>query len=290
VVSLPTLVLVLAAIAQEPSAPPPIQRPKSMGEPTPPEPVAPAPVEPIAPSEPIAPTEPPTPSEPVTPTTSERVEPTHVERVPAPIAAPLGADETLSAPIDDELAPPPPQQRPISRAFRRPGIWVGVGAGLFVASTALHLAVPMTTHCNPEGCDSDSLLPLSLVSLPVDAATMTIWGFAGRSYGLRDARGSSSHAELVRRRRGALGGGIALVVAGVIITAGVFTRELVSDLDAMLSWPHAGMRIGGIALGSAGAALLGYAVALPRPGSNTTARIGPRMLRGGAAIGIDARF
>ncbi|HWB80130.1 MAG TPA: hypothetical protein VG755_34430 [Nannocystaceae bacterium] len=282
--SLPTLVLVLAAIAQEPSAAPPIQRPKSMGEPTPPEPVAPAPVEPIAPSEPSAP------SEPVTPAPSERVEPTQSDPVPAPIAAPLGADESISAPIDDELATPPPTQRPISRAFRRPGIWVGVGAGLFVASAALHLAVPMTTGCNAERCDTDGLLALSLVSLPVDAATMTTWGFAGRSYGLRDARGSSSHAELVRRRRGALGGGIALVAAGVILTAGVFTRELVSDLEGMLSWSHAGMRIGGIALGSAGAALLGYAVALPRPGSDATVRLGPRMLRGGAALGVDARF
>jgi hypothetical protein len=291
VVGIPTLTIVLALGALEP---PPIQRPKSMQvpEPAPVEPsavpVEPTPVEPtpVEPTLPIAPPpiEPP-PIEPIEPPPVEPIAPPPTATAPIEPIAPLGGE---SAPVDDEV-PAPAGPRPISPAFRRPGIWVGAGVGLFALSTVLHGVLPRVGDCS--SCDPlAGAIGLSIGSFAIDAATMTIWGFAGRSYGLRRARSGEDLDTLATRRRIAIGSGAALVVAGAVVSIGVLASQVVNDKPDVFSWTYAGTRIGAVAIGSLGAALIGYGVALPKPRPFARTHLAPGLLRGGASIGLRGRF
>lgn len=295
---LPTLVIVAVTGGAALGEAPPIQRPKSMApEPVAPEPVAPAPIE--SPPTPIesAPTrvEPPQPiaSEPVAtePVASEPPSPSASPTIAAPVEsteAPLG--------VPEDAPPRVPDGRPIPPAMRRPGIWVGVASGLFIGSAAMHAVVPTLGQCGggcengqcDDPCKAGALIAISVISLPVDAATMTIWGFAGRAYGMRAAAGSLDAYALRRRRGGTIGAGAALVASGVVLSLVVLIGQVTRNKPNVSSWGYAASRIGGVALGSIGAALLGYGVALPKPRSDGLARlrVAPQLSRTGAGVSL----
>lgn len=293
---LPTLVIVAVTGGAALGEAPPIQRPKSMApEPVAPEPVAPAPIE--SPPTPIesAPTrvEPPQPiaSEPVAtePVASEPPSPSASPTIAAPVEsteAPLG--------VPEDAPPRVPDGRPIPPAMRRPGIWVGVASGLFIGSAAMHAVIPALGQCECDNgscnrnCRLNTIIVVSVLSLPVDAATMTIWGFAGRAYGLRAASGSLDAHALRRRRAGTIGAGAVAVASGLALTLGLLVGPATRDKPDIASWGYAAGRIGGVALGSIGAALLGYGVALPKPRSDGLARlrVAPQLSRTGAGVSL----
>jgi hypothetical protein len=286
VVGIPTLTIVLALGAVEP---PPVQRPKSMQVPEPPaaiEPIAPPPVEPIEPP----PIEPP-PVEPIAPPPVEPIAPPPLDPVaPEPIAPSITAPLAAETPLEDERPPPADTPRPISRAFRRPAIWVGAGIGLFALSTGMHFALPKVDECTG-GCDPLAVaIGLSIGSFAVDAATMTMWGFAGRSYGLRRARSGEALESLHARRRVAIGSGATLVVVAGVISIGVLASQIANDKPDIFSWAYAGTRTAAIAIGSVGAALIGYGVALPRPRRLAHLHVAPGLLPRGASMGLRGVF
>jgi hypothetical protein len=235
---------------QRPSTlPPPAEAPPPTAVDTPPATTPPV-TAPVEPPQPIEVTEQPTPPVATTPAPAPRIE------------QPVTSDPFA------EDAPAPP--RPISPAFRRPGAWVAAGFSFFALSTVLRFVLPTAAGCKKrptvegearECVEIGAAVALSIVSIPVDAMTMVSFGFAGRSYGLRESRRTDG----ARRRRGPfIGAGVALAVGGAALSLAGLIRPLVRPEPDAFSYEIAAVRQAGIAVASGGAFLLGYGIALPR--------------------------
>jgi hypothetical protein len=251
------------------SAPPPteaapVQRPSTMPPPSEAPPPTAVETPPIT-APPV--TTPPVESPPQPIDVPEQAAPPPATTAPAPaprIEAPLATPDPF---VDHEREMVRP---PISPAFRRPGVWLGTGFGLFGLATVLRFILPSVARCKArptfEGEEQECLnfgpaLAVSLISLPVETMTLVSFGFAGRSYGLRDARAPGGAA---RRRGPFIGAGVAFTVAGVALTFAGVIRPLVREDPDAFSYEIAAVRQAGIVAGAAGAFLLGYGIAQPR--------------------------
>jgi hypothetical protein len=262
---------------------PPLQRPSTLPPPS----AAPPPTAVDTPPVTTPPVTTPPPAEPPPqPIATQPIAPAPVPRIES------GGTEipVTTDPFDDTPARP----LPIPPAFRRPGAWLGTGGGLLVLGAILRFTFPSVTRienrCESSGeCRTHSWtnggVAMMIALLPIDGMTMVAFGFAGRSFGLRDARRAGTPS----RRVPMLGAGVPLVVAGAALTFAGILAPLLREQPDEFSYAIAAIRQAGIVAGSAGAFLVGYGAAQPRTGYAARARPDSRSRRASAAAASGSR-
>lgn len=220
------------------------------------------------------------------PATPPASPPEHVAPAPSEQSPPTSAREDapliLSPVLSDPPAPPrvlmPP---PIPKALRRPGAWIAGGTAVLAVSAVAHFIIPVLGQCrerelscNDTGsggdeaicaantCNLGPIFALRLLSIPIDIATMTLFGFAGSAYGLRNARRNPPVEEFGRGRMALVGGGLALAAGGGALLIGIGGSGLIAGKPDPLGYPFAALRFGGVVLGATAVAMLGYAVSI----------------------------